>query len=80
MNIELWSEFLGWSALFNYFLLTFWFLVFVVAKDWLFELHNSWFDISREQFNLLHYSGIAFYKILLFVFILMPFIALRMML
>jgi hypothetical protein len=80
MNIEQWSDFLGWSALLNYFLLTTWFLLFVIAKEWLFELHSAWFDISRTHFNVLHYSGIAFYKILLFVFNLMPYLAIRIML
>lgn len=80
MNIEQMSDFFGWCALLNYFLLTTWFLIFIIAKDWLFELHNGWFDITREQFNQLHYYGIATYKILLFIFCLMPYLALRILL
>lgn len=77
MNIEQLTIFFGWTSLLNYLLLTFWFLIFCVARDWLFELHNAWFDISREQFNLMNYNGMAYYKIFLFIFNLMPYLTLQ---
>jgi hypothetical protein len=52
-------------------------LVFVLARDWIYGMHSKWYPISSEQFNAINYAGIAFYKILVLVFILVPYIALR---
>lgn len=67
------TQLLGWSALINYVFLLVWFAVFAFAKDGLYNLHTNWFDISKEQFNLIHYSGMAFYKLLINFFALVPF-------
>lgn len=61
----------------NYGILILWFLVFVLARDWIYGMHSKWYPISSEQFNAINYAGIAFYKILVLVFILVPYIALR---
>lgn len=79
MDIYQLTTFLGWCAVVNYFILMFWFFTFVVTKDALFRVHSGWFHISTEQFNYLHYWGISFFKILVFVFNLVPYIALRIM-
>ena len=54
-----------------------WFLAFVLARDWIYGIHIKFFRISPEQFNAANYAGISFYKILVIVFNLAPYIALR---
>ena len=75
MNIEL-LPFLGWSAFLNYMVLMLWFAVYVMGGDWLYEFHTRWFPMSKEQFNLIHYSAMAAYKLGIFLFLLGPFVAL----
>ena len=66
-----------WSTGLNYALLLIWFGLFSLAHDWLFRLHRRWFGLSAETFDALSYGGIAFYKIVIFVFNLIPLLALK---
>ena len=77
MNTEILSGFLLWCAIINYGLLIVWFLAFLLARDWIFRMHGKIYRISDAQFNAINYAGIAFYKILILVFSLIPYIALR---
>jgi len=77
MKIEILSRFLLWCTLLNYALLIVWFLAFFFLRDFIYVLHQRFFRISVEQFNAINYAGIAFYKILILVFNLIPYIALK---
>ncbi len=61
-------------------LLSVWFFCFVFAADWMYRLHSQWFTISRQSFDTLHYAGMAFMKISLFLFFLFPYVAVRLVL
>jgi len=67
-----------WSALINYGVLMLWFLVFIAAHDWIYMLHGRWFRLSIEQFDMVHYAGMAIYKTGILLFNLAPWIALKM--
>lgn len=77
MSLDIIIKVLGWSALINYIVLFTWFLMFVLAKDFVYNIHTRWFKITREQFNVIHYSGTLFYKLIIFVFNLVPYLVLR---
>ena len=77
MTVDILREVLGWCAVINMGLLLWWFLFFVFAHDWVYRMHSKWFKIQVETFNTIHYAGIAFYKIAIFVFIIIPYFALR---
>lgn len=47
------------------------------SRDFIYRLHSKWFRLSSEQFDALHYGGIALYKIGILPFNLVPLIALR---
>jgi hypothetical protein len=66
-----------WCTVINYGVLLMWFLFFMLAYDWMYSLHGLWFHLSREQFDALHYGGMALYKIGILLFNLVPYIALR---
>ena len=66
-----------WCTIINYGVLVVWFLVFLLVHDWMHRLHSRWFQLSREQFDALHYGGITLYKIGILLFNLVPYIALR---
>lgn len=74
------TDFLFWSFIINYGILLLWFLVFVSMHDFIYGLHTRWFNLSLEQFDRIHYIGMAIYKLLIFVFNLVPWIVLRFVL
>ncbi len=77
MSIETITAVLGWSTLLNYAVLLYWALFFIFAHDWMYRFHGKWFRISVEQFDAIHYVSMAFYKLLVFVFNLAPWIVLK---
>lgn len=79
MNMMQLSDFLLYSLLINYGILIIWLVVFVFAKDWMKRLHGQWFKLSDQQFDAVHYGGMAVYKIGVLLFNLVPFIALKML-
>lgn len=77
MSIELARSFLAWCTVVNYGVLLIWFIVFLCAHDGIQRLHGRWFSLSRDQFDSLHYLGMAIYKIGIILFNLVPYIVLR---
>ena len=76
MSFEVLRHFFLWCTLINYAILLVWFLVFVLARDWMQRLHGRWFRWSGDQFDALHYAGMSVYKIGILLFNLVPFLAL----
>jgi len=75
-NTEL-TNFLAWCITINYFILVIWFIGFITAHNWLYSLHARWFELNIKQFHLFNYAGMGLYKLMIFVFNLAPYIALR---
>ena len=76
MNVGFVKDVLLWCTIINYAVLFFWFGVFVVAHDWLLNLHGRLFRLSDERINSIHYLGMAIYKIGILLFNLVPYVAL----
>jgi hypothetical protein len=70
------KEWLLWSTAINYGVLLLWFLLFVVAHDWMYRLHSRWFRLSAETFDAIHYGGMAAYKLGILLLNLVPLAAL----
>ena len=77
MSIELLLSFLGWCALINYVIFMIWWLVFVFAHGWLYELHDEWFNLTERDFDNIHYLCMGLYKLGIFFFLLVPYLVLR---
>ena len=77
MTVEIIRDVLAWCTVINYALLLLWFLVFSLAHDWLYRVHGKWFTVSVENFDAIHYAGMAFFKLCIFLFSLTPYLALR---
>ena len=75
MRVDILCGVLGWCAVINMGLLLWWFLFLVFAHDWVYRMHSKWFKIP-ETFNAIHYAGMAFFKIAIFVFNIIPYFAL----
>ena len=77
MNIKIMEEFLLWCGVINFGLFLSWFLFFTIAHDWMYRITGRWFRLSVEQFDVLHYIGMALFKMGIILFNLVPYIALR---
>ncbi len=77
MTVAMIRELLGWCCVINIGLLLWWFLIILFAHNWIYRIHGKWFKMSKETFDAIHYAGIAFFKIAIFVFNIVPYIALR---
>jgi len=76
MDIQTLTAFFMWCTILNVALLLFSSLFCVCAGDWAYRIHSKWFPISKETFNVVIYSFLALYKLLVIVFNLIPYIAL----
>jgi len=76
MTIELLRELFGWCAVINVALMLWWFLFVTLAPDFIFRIHSKMFHVSKDQLAVIHYVGILNYKLIVLVFILIPYIAL----
>ena len=74
MNLE---AFLLWCFVINYSILLVWFLMIFIAKDFVYNIHTKWFDISKEQFDSINYMWMGFYKLSIFIFNLAPYNAIQ---
>lgn len=54
-----------------------WFL-FCVTGDWMYEIQSKWFELSKHEFAVIHYCGLMFTKICIFLFFLLPYIACKL--
>ncbi|MFH1645194.1 MAG: DUF6868 family protein [Candidatus Omnitrophota bacterium] len=77
MAVEFIQKVLLWSFIINIGLLLWWFLFFVLAHNFIYKMHSKWFKISVEQFDAIHYAGMAYFKIFIFVFNIVPYFALK---
>ena len=68
------------SFLFGLAFLLLWFLLYVVAPGWMFNMNARWFNIDKRDFELINYFGIGFVKIVIFLFFLLPYLAIKSML
>ena len=46
------------------------------AHDWIRRIHGKWLRLSRDQFDTVHYAGIAAFKIGIILFNLVPLVVL----
>ena len=67
------------SFLFGLAFLLLWFLLYLIAPGWMFEMNARWFNIGKRDFDLINYFGMGFVKISIFLFFLLPYLAIRSM-
>ena len=78
MNIQAVQDALFWCAIMNFGLLAVWALLFVLPHEWLHRLWSRWFRMPVEQFDAINFAGIVFYKVAILLFLLTPYLALRL--
>jgi hypothetical protein len=76
MTIDTLRGLLLWSGIINYGLLIVWVLAYLLARE---SLHRiaRWFGLSNEVSDAMNYGGMMLYKLAIFFFFLVPYVALR---
>ncbi|MFK7733726.1 MAG: DUF6868 family protein [Pseudomonadales bacterium] len=78
MNISTVTEFLGWCTVLNYGILTLSTIMLVTKTgNWAKGIHSKLFSIPTENLNPMYFNFLANYKLAIFVFNLVPYIALK---
>jgi hypothetical protein len=57
-------------------LLLWWFVAVTLLHDVVYGFHSRMFALSVEKFDEIHYTGIAFFKVIWFFFNVIPYFAL----
>jgi hypothetical protein len=63
-----------YSTLINYAILLCWVILLRCCKERIWRIHRYWFNLNDEQFSYLHYQAMAFYKIIVLFFNLVPWL------
>ena len=80
-RLEVTAKILLRCFILNFALVLFWFFFFLMGNSrWGYEFHSSIFDITRHEFALINYCGIAFVKLCNVIFFLFPYVAIRLVL
>ena len=77
MTIDIVRDAFLWCFIINMGILLWWFLFITFANNWVYRTHCKWYKIPKETFDAIHYGGIALFKIIIFAFNLVPYIALK---
>ncbi len=80
-RLEITSRILLRCFILNFALILFWFFLFLIGNgQWGYEIHSKIFDITRHEFVLINYCGMAFVKLCNIIFFLFPYVAIRLVL
>lgn len=79
MTLQEVRSMLAWCTVFNFVLMTWWFLFFALAHDWTYRIHSKLYKISVEKFDAANYAGLSFFKAFVFACNLVPYLALRIL-
>lgn len=76
MDIQTLTSFFMWCSIINFGFLIFLALIYMLAPNLAYQLQSKFIPISRETFDIVFYSFIGFFKVVVLVFNVVPWIAL----
>ena len=76
MNIDQLTEFFKWMTIISILLLLFSSMIVIMLKNVIFKFHGKLFNIKEEHMSLMAYGYLGIFKVLIIVFILVPYISL----
>lgn len=72
MDIQMLTRFFMWCTILNLGLMTISSLILAFAGDFVYKIHSKWFPMPRETFNVVLYSLVQIYKIIVLIFNVVP--------
>ena len=79
MDVQMLTKFFMWCSIINGAFLVLSLFLLTVFQDFIYSVHSKLFPMSRETFKVLIYSFLGGYKILIFVFNLVPYVVLEIL-
>lgn len=76
MTPETLQSFLGWCSILNMALLMFWVTIVAIVPDLVYRTQRHWFPMSREVHGVVMYCMLGFFKLLVLIFNVIPYLAL----
>ncbi|MGH9764640.1 MAG: DUF6868 family protein [Blastocatellia bacterium] len=77
MNVDMARNALLLCSVIDYGLLILWFLLFMLPHQWMYRLCRRSCGLTSEQFDAVNFAGIVLFKILIILFNIVPYVALR---
>lgn len=74
------QSFLGWNLVIHFGLLLLTLAFLTLGRHWVVKLHQQFFALSKDQLLRTYFNFIAAYKILILVFVAVPYIVIRFLL
>jgi hypothetical protein len=74
------QTFLGWNLVIHFALLLITVAFLTLGRHWVVKLHQRFFALSKDQLLRTYFNFIAAYKILLLVFVVVPYLVIRFLL
>jgi Na+/alanine symporter len=79
ITMESLATVLGGAFLINVAIVLLWFCLTALMRDVFYKMVENWgFAVSRHEFDLVNYAGMALMKILNLVFFLSPYLAIKL--
>ena len=76
MNLETLTQIFKWSTILGMVVYAFTAIMSIFARDFIYGIHKRWFELSRETFKVAIYAYLGIFKVLLILFLLVPYLAL----
>lgn len=73
------TEILGWASILNIGFLFFTTIMLITMKSLIVSMHSKMFGIPENELSLIYFKYLANYKTLSLIFIVTPYIALKIM-
>ena len=79
MELNQLTEFMGWCAIVNIGFITVIALFLLICKNFVMHSHQLMFKISDESLEKIYFKFLAHYKLVVIVFNIAPYMALKLM-
>ena len=76
MDIQTVTAFFMWCTIINGALLVLSALFYILAPDFLYRIQSALYPLPRDTYNVVIYWFLGFYKIIILVFCVVPYVAL----
>ncbi len=78
ITLEALASVLGGAFIINFVIVLLWACLALFTPEWFYKLIENWFAVSRHEFDLVNYSGIALMKLFNIVFFLSPYLSIKL--
>ena len=79
ITIETMIEFLGWCSVINIGMLIFYSIFIIIFTDTMVKIHTKMLDLDKNYLNQAYFKYLAQYKIIIIIFNIVPYFALKIM-